>query len=311
MMAQGCRLWLCLALASSLQLALVESECQAAGDTMPYLPGVDIEKCARNINMTVPQFASGMAALSKVGDVNGDGKDDFAYAEVSSATVFVFFGQPGTATPPAFDGSDGYILEGEGNEDFGASLSGGFDLNSDGFDDFVVGSPKFNDGAGRAFIVFGSSVSVGRFNTTDMQRWSGVVEIENPVQDIKPACSPSLISEGTCPDAKTIEFGLVSAGIGDINDDGADDSTFPPEFCVGRVSDLCSCLRAVTSDGVRSCNRLKGRGPRPAARLRTPVRGVMGSQNHNLGRSVRRSKVRTRQHAHSDPRTGVCRRCAE
>jgi hypothetical protein len=48
------------------------------------------------------------------------------------------------------------IIAGSGGYEFGSVLSDSMDVNSDGFDDIIVGSPKNNGGTGAAFVFYGS-----------------------------------------------------------------------------------------------------------------------------------------------------------
>ena len=87
-------------------------------------------------------------SVSAAGDVNGDGYDDLIVGAYSVGTLsfaqsgraYVFHGSAaGLSTSPAstLDG----LTDGEW---FGWSVSGGGDLNGDGFDDVVVGSPNYD-----------------------------------------------------------------------------------------------------------------------------------------------------------------------
>ena len=105
-------------------------------------------------------------SVARIGDVNNDGKDDFAVgapladnAGLDAGRVYVFYGETlaaGTAAARA-----DVILAGENAGDrFGWSVSAAGDMDGDGRDDFIVGAPD-NDGAGldagAAYIIYGSS----------------------------------------------------------------------------------------------------------------------------------------------------------
>lgn len=83
-------------------------------------------------------------SVAAAGDVNGDGKGDF----VAGA----FFSSPGgiphVGSAFVFSGIDGSALfrkDGEAeNNSFGASVSGGADINGDGVPDFIVGAPNYD-----------------------------------------------------------------------------------------------------------------------------------------------------------------------
>jgi len=83
-------------------------------------------------------------AAAGIGDVNGDGYDDFAFGAVNAGTdhtailparVEVHFGGPTLR-----DAADLTLLGMAAPDFFGSAVAGGGDLNGDGYPDFVVGS---------------------------------------------------------------------------------------------------------------------------------------------------------------------------
>ncbi|MEJ7734442.1 MAG: hypothetical protein WKG00_35245 [Polyangiaceae bacterium] len=99
--------------------------------------------------------------LTAAGDLNGDGLGDFVVsAPGASATgrVYVFLGAEGAVgAPQSFDGSG--TAEG-----FGQELTGGGDLDNDGFDDVILGHQYYpldvfaSDGA--VYVIAGASSGV-------------------------------------------------------------------------------------------------------------------------------------------------------
>ena len=99
-------------------------------------------------------------AAHAAGDVTGDGFDDFLVgANVSDAaapgggSVSFFAGGAEVAVSPL------HVVAGSvPNENCGAAIGGGGDLNGDGYDDWVAGAPGLGasgDAAGRVYVFFG------------------------------------------------------------------------------------------------------------------------------------------------------------
>jgi len=92
---------------------------------------------------------------SFAGDINGDGYDDFmigAYGSFGSyGRCYLYFGGE---TPDNIADLEFYKDTG-GNTDFADGLSGAGDFNNDGYDDFIITDPIYNDYGGAAYIYYG------------------------------------------------------------------------------------------------------------------------------------------------------------
>ena len=110
-------------------------------------------------------------SVSSAGDVNGDGFDDVivgAYGadpngNLSGAAYVVFGKADGFAVNTIFstlDGENGFAVKGAAAGDFaGYAVSGGGDINGDGFADLLVSAREASEdghaGAGASYIIFG------------------------------------------------------------------------------------------------------------------------------------------------------------
>ncbi len=127
-----------------------------------------------NLSLTAINGTNGFVltegvSSSSAGDVNGDGVSDLivGFAGVSandtySGAAYVVFGKAGglPAQVDVFtlDGQNGFRLSGAKAFDYaGRSVSGGGDINGDGFPDLIIGAPIGvpGHGSGKAYVVYG------------------------------------------------------------------------------------------------------------------------------------------------------------
>lgn len=165
-----------------------------------------------------------------IGDVDGDGIDDLAIAHADH--VRIHLGSPTTISITQSDSTIPVTI----TDVFDIpSMCAAGDINGDGTDDIVVGTPRSAIGGrdtGRAFVYLGRR---GR-----------------PIDN-----SPHLAITGTVPDAA---FGYKVFGIGDINNDGFHDIAIssrgsPPNLLRGRI-DVYLGSKTETLDSTADANIL-------------------------------------------------------
>lgn len=122
-------------------------------------------------------------AVRGVGDVNGDGFEDFVaaapYNSSSAGVAYIVYGQPGATrsninTSAISNGTNGFRIIGQSMLDYlGASVGGAGDINDDGYDDIYVVAPRNDDvntDAGIVYVIFGkptnTNVSISSFNSS-------------------------------------------------------------------------------------------------------------------------------------------------
>ena len=164
-------------------------------------------------------YDSSGRSVSAAGDVNGDGFDDLLIgasnadtsgnAKESAGESYVIFG--GAALPTTIDlaslGTAGTTIVGaDAGDRNGWSVSSAGDVNGDGFDDLLVGSPN-GDGSGNAKYSCGDTYVI--FGGTSLP---STIDLFNP-----------LVARITITGADSNDSPRSVSGAGDVNGDGFDD----------------------------------------------------------------------------------------
>ena len=170
-------------------------------------------------------------AVNIIGDINGDGYDDFAVGAAAQTgsnlgQVFIFFGGPALSkTADVTLGAD------IASKSFGTSVAPLGDINGDGYMDFGVGDNYYNYNVGRAYVFLGGET----INTT-----------------------PALIVTGSTN--SFLGRAIISAG--DVNNDGYDDfiitqdayDTFTGRVQIHYGGEALSAVPDVVFDGLGEYN---------------------------------------------------------
>ncbi len=113
--------------------------------------------------------AAGTSAAG-VGDVNGDGLDDFLVGAPSNGEagggagqIYLFLGRSqGWASDVSLAQADASFLGENPGDGAGLDVSPAGDVNGDGFADFLISAPHYNGAAGKVYLILGKSTGWAR-----------------------------------------------------------------------------------------------------------------------------------------------------
>ena len=162
--------------------------------------------------------------ISEAGDVNGDGFDDVVMTSLFGYSTVLVFGTDNNVETIDIDDlktSEGFELKGTA-----LSISGGGDINGDGFDDLLISSDR------AAYVLLGAPNVADRVNDLDYSYSYGdyTYVYDNFIGSLNPDFGGDgsvgfYITESLDPpeDGPSSESGINVAMIGDVNGDGFDD----------------------------------------------------------------------------------------
>ncbi|WP_198555634.1 cadherin domain-containing protein [Colwellia sp. 75C3] len=122
------------------------------------------------------------ASAAGLGDINGDGYDDFMLGDAATKSVFIIYGKSDTDIIKLSDivnNQGGYLLEGANGDSLGYFAAKAGDVNGDGIADFILSSRNsdsldgIDNNTGRAYLLFGQGLEVTQWGTVDADKLLG------------------------------------------------------------------------------------------------------------------------------------------
>jgi hypothetical protein len=177
-------------------------------------------------------------SVAGAGDVNGDGYDDvivgapsYDAGEDDEGAAFVFLGSKSGIRARKLSKAAARLESNQRYARLGASVAGAGDVNSDGYDDVIVGAPLYDGGEedeGAAFVFLGgNSGTRGR----KASKATAAARLESGQSHAK--------------------LGSSVAGAGDVNGDGCDDAIVgAPGYDAGEENEGAAFLFLGSASGI-------------------------------------------------------------
>lgn len=189
-------------------------------------------------------------AILGIGDINGDGFDDFSVATgytdeitTNGGTAYIIYGRSfANETIDTQTAQQDVSITGKGDTDvLGRGVSGAGDINDDGFQDFIVGANLNDDNgtnAGAAYLLYGSS------------SLSSSYRIDGAGVDV------TFLGKSA-----NSSFGVAVSGVGDVNNDGFPDLIFGDSYNDDLATDTGQVYIVFGSGSLSSAITMNGSGP--------------------------------------------------
>ena len=195
-------------------------------------PDVNVGLLSSATGFAIDGFLAGQelgSSVAGVGDVDGDGTDDFLVGSESFGvnnadlgSAYLFFGDAQNTSASvgvnSLDGSTGYRFIGlDLGDNMGSSVAHAGDIDGDGFEDFIIGAANADgDGntiidAGEAYVVLGGQDNLQALDTFGGTTADGIIDLGDLNGNNGFRVVGGAAGDGT---------GGSVAGIGDVNDDG-------------------------------------------------------------------------------------------
>ncbi|MEM6297657.1 MAG: hypothetical protein AAF740_03105 [Bacteroidota bacterium] len=200
------------------------------GKSTPFNAGINLASLQSSDGFTIQGRVAGErtgTSVSSAGDVNADGYDDIILGAPRSGSTtgraYLIFGKStpfgSTFDLASINGTDATILIGEGGY-AGTSVSLAGDINSDGFDDVIIGADRFNRpnpgyaaDIGRSYVMFGTNAAFSlSFQLSSLNGTNGFKVNGANASDFS---------------------GQSVSNLGDFNGDGGDDLSIGAKFATG------------------------------------------------------------------------------